>query len=202
MQLIYKDEQYEVGNNEAALNMILEKINEAINEEDVVFSHLLIDRQEVYENHEAYILDHLTEIMEIEIVTKSTRKMIVETMVSINEYLERAIPALHKLIENSYDGFTNETWEGINQLGEGMQWITQFVTFTKAASQHPASWTEIEKAFQESQDSFSKLVSAMEDKDTVLISDILAYEVVPAYEDLEGHLKSSLQDRESFTHVN
>ncbi|MFD1037069.1 hypothetical protein ACFQ3N_01330 [Virgibacillus byunsanensis] len=202
MQLLYNDEQFNIDNNESAITTILKKINQSIEQKDTVFSHLIIDGVEVYENHEEYMKEHLTEINNIEIATRNTKEMIWETMESIQTYLVRAIPTLKKLVDDSYNKFSGQTWKGINQLAEGMQWIVKFKSFTKSAPQQPLNWTDIENSIQVCEESFAQLIEAVEVQDTVLISDILSYEVIPAYELLEKSLATSLKDEEFLKNVN
>lgn len=202
MQLFYKSERFNIENNEVAITTIFEKINHSIKDNDVVFSHLLVDDIEVYENHEDYLKDHIGGTVNVEIVTRNTKEMIWETMNSVKFYLVRAIPALETLVDNSYEKFTEKTWEGINQLAEGMQWVLQFTTFTTNAPQQPLNWNMVEEAVHLCEESFAQLIGAVEEQDTILISDILSYEVTPAYESLEKHLALSLQDKEFLKDVN
>src|SRR5690625_3595105 len=101
MQLIYKDEQIKLNRDQSALTAIFEKVSKLIGQKDTVFSHLVIDGIDVYENHEVYINNKISQIMKIEIITKSVKEMIWETMESVQEYLERAVPALKELIDES-----------------------------------------------------------------------------------------------------
>lgn len=202
MKLIYKDKHIELERDASSLNIIFKKVSELIEKKDTVFSHLVIDGVDVYEDHEAYINERINELMNIKIITKSTKEMIWETMASVYEYLERAVPALTELIDGSYENFADKTWEGINQLSEGMQWMLQFKTFTQAAPEQPANWEDVEKSFEACEESFAQLLAAVEAKDTVLISDILAYEITPVYEELTENVAKSLQDKEFLKHVN
>lgn len=202
MQLLYKDEQIELKKDQSAFTIILEKVNELIEDKDVNFSHLIIDGVDVYENHETYINHRMNEIMQIEIVTRSTKEMIWETMESVHEYLERAVPALKELVDKSYENFSEDTWNGIGQLSEGMQWMLQFKTFTKEAPEQPMNWEEFEDNFEACEEHFAQLLEAVEAQDTVLISDILAYEIMPTYELLAQNIALSLQDKEFLNHVN
>src|SRR5690625_5175342 len=202
MELKYNEEQIELKREVSALTAIFEKVSELIGQKDTVFSHLVIDGVDVYEEHEAYMNERINEIMNIEIVTKSTKEMIWETMVSVHEYLERAVPALNELVDGGYENFAEKTWEGINQLSEGMQWTLQFKVFTQGVTVRPANWEEIEESFEACEEAFAQLLAAVEVKDTVLISDILAYEITPAYEELTGQIAKSLQDKEFLKDAN
>lgn len=202
MQLNYNNEYFQIENNVAAINEVFEKVNSTLENKSIVFSHLIIDGAEVYVNHEEYIKARINEIETIEIVTRNVKEMIWETMESIHSYLQRAIPALTELVDESYESFSKESWDGINQLAEGMQWILQFMAVTRTAPQQPANWGEMEKSLQQCETSFAQLLEAVEAKDTILISDILSYEVTPAYESLEKNLAISLDDKEYLKHVN
>ncbi|WP_217586181.1 hypothetical protein [Lentibacillus saliphilus] len=202
MQLIHKQERTELENDTSAIKQILIKVSELIEQENVVFSHLLVDEVEVYDNHEAYIKERINEIMAIEIVTKTPSEMIWETMDSIYGYLGRAIPALKNLVDESYDHFNDETWTGIDQLAEGMQWIIQFKAYVEATEEQPDHWQEINQHIVACESGFVPLLEAVQTRDTVLITDILAYEITPAYEGLERVIGESLKNKESMKHVN
>lgn len=202
MLLIHKEQQISVEDRDDVIQTILEKVNKLIEQQGVIFSHLLVDGIEVYENHEMYIKERKTEIMEIEIITHTVKEMIWKTMQSVQEYLERAIPALNALIEKSYDDFSQATWEGINQLAEGMQWMLQFTTFTNASNEQPAHWPQVASSIVTCEKGFAQLLEAVEMQDTVLTLDILSYEIFPAYETLFKRISIALQDEEYMNHVN
>jgi len=198
MLLIHKSTEEKLTRDNTMFMKVFERVNELVGEKDTVFSHLVVDNIDVYENHEVYINDRLLEIMRIEIVTKTAAVSIHETMDSIHEYLERAIPALKELVNNSFESFDSNIWNGINQLAEGMQWILQFTAFVEGRDHKPSHWGDIEKSISQCEASFKQLMEGIESEDTVLISDILSYEITPAYEELKDSLEKSLHDKEFF----
>lgn len=202
MQLIHNNNHFLIENNISAINTIFEQVNISLENKNTVFSHLVIDGIEVYSNHEEYIKTRINEIESIEIITRNVKEMVWETMESIHAYLKRAIPALTELVDESYENFSQKSWDGINQLAEGMQSILQFMETTRDLSQQPSNWEELEKSLQQCEQSFAQLLEAVEVKDTILISDILSYEVTPAYESLEKNLALSLDDEEYLKNVN
>lgn len=202
MQLLYKDEETNLNRDNKVFTTILEKINEFIKKDNTVFSHLVIDDINVYENHEEYINEKINEMMRIEIVTRSKNQMIMETMESIHDYLERAVPALNELVDQSYSDYTKDTWVGLQQLTDGMQWMLQFVEFTRDAKVQPKNWDNADDSFKACEQQFAQLLEAIEAHDMVLISDLLAYEIVPAYEAFKGNIAQSLQDTEFLNYVN
>jgi hypothetical protein len=49
---------------------------------------------------------------------------------------------------------------------------------------------------------FEQLLEAIEMKDTILITDILSYEITPGYESLQKEIELSLRDKEFLKDVN
>lgn len=194
MQLIYNDEVVQLNRDASAFNVIIEKVNHIIEKEKKVFSHLIIDDVAIFEDHETYINERMNEIMQITIVSRTMNELIWETMESVHTYLERAIPALEELVNKSEGEFTEETWVGIQQLTEGMQWILQFVESTKEAEDKPGNWEAINESFQDCEAQFAELLQAIESDDTMFIIDLLAYGIVPAYDLLKENLAKSLAD--------
>lgn len=202
MQLIHKDETMVLQRDETAMQTVLEKVSELIEQEDTVFSHLLVDGEEVYENHEQYVNEQINNIERIEIVTFKTKEMIWETLQSVNNYFERAIPALNELVDASYDQFTEETWTGIGELFEGLEWIVQVKDFAVSAEEQPAGWDAFTENFAMCEEQFTPMLEAIEAQDTVLISDILAYEIAPVFESLADNVTTMLQDTDYMKDLN
>jgi hypothetical protein len=202
MNLIYKDELITLDNAKDSINKIFELINEKMKDAELVFSHLFIDGIEVFEDFEDFIIEHLYSITTIEIVMKPKMVLIKETMESIQSYLDRSIPALEELVEEGYRNFSERTWSGINQLAEGMQWILQFMAITSELNNLPNNWPMILESIKKCQIGFTQLLEAIEDQDTILILDIISYEVKPAYELLEGELELAIRDEEFLKDVN
>lgn len=202
MQLIHKDETMVLQRDETAMQTVLEKVSELIEQKDTVFSHLLVDGEEVYENHEQYVNDRLDNIDRIEIVTFKTKEMIWETLQSVNDYFERAVPALNELVDASFDQYTEATWRGISELFEGLEWIVQVKNFTESAEEQPKGWDAFAENFAICEEQFTPMLEAIEAQDTVLISDILAYEIAPAYEELAENVKTMLQDTDYIKEIN
>lgn len=194
MLLIYNEEQMQLHRDETAMATILEKVSEAIETEDVAFSHLLVDGAEIYENHEQYVQERIDTIEKIEIVTFKVKEMIWETLQSVDTYLQRALPALEQTVDQSYDQFTEETWTSISQLIEGLDWMLQFKNFTATAKQQPVGFDKFEEAFAICEEQFTPMLDAIEAQDTVFISDILAYEILPAFKELSESTRAMLQD--------
>src|SRR5690625_4258160 len=194
MLLKYNDEEMTLPREHTAFNMVIEKVNEIISQENMIFSHLIIDGNDIYEDHENYMVDRLNEIIQIEIVAKSANEMIWETMESVHQYLNRAIPAIEQLVIDSENEFSEQSWLGIQQLSEGMEWMLQFVTFTRRANQQPANWDKVSDSFERCEQQFAELLKASENKDTVLIRHLLSRGIIPTYETLKMNLKTSLED--------
>lgn len=193
MLIKYNETTEEINRNQVAFNYIFTRVNQLIETEDVVFSHLVVDGEEVYENHETYINTKLNEIMQIEIIMLTKQEMFNSILQNINEYLDRAIPAIAQLVSNSFDVFTKDTWDGITQLTEGMEWMLQFFNLIRQEEVKPANWTAMDESFKHCEAQFALLLEATENEDTLHMSDVLLYEIVPAFEELNQQIIYSLE---------
>lgn len=202
MILKHNETEMTLDRDGTVFNTIIEKVNELIKDENTVFSHLVVDGVDVYENHEVYINERVKEIMTVEIITQKINEMIWETAQSVRDYLRRAIPALEELVDESYEEFSQETWEGVSQLIEGLQWILQFKEFTQEAARQPKNWDEFVESFSVCEEQFTPLLDAIEAQDTILISDILAYEITPAYEEILASVETMLEDTKFLQEMN
>src|SRR5690625_1174454 len=195
MKLIYKDEATTLARNELAFEQIFKKVNKLMEKELLIFSHLIVDGAEVYNNHEQYINERLHNIAQIEIVMRTTKEMIHETMVSIYNYLTDAIPSIQNLVEQSYSGFQEETWNNLAQLVEGMEHIVSFINFTRKVDEKPSNWEQINDAFSTCEQQFKTLLTALEQQDTIEITFILSSGIQPAYEQLKSAINAAINDK-------
>lgn len=196
MQLIYEATKTELNRDMTAFNKVIEKVNEISEQEKKGFSHLVIDGVDVYEDHEQYINERLNEIMQIEIIALTISEIVWETLGSVADYLERAIPAVRELATGGLVEFTPGTWLGMEQLTDGMNWMLQFVEFTRQANKQPANWAKVDAAFGVCEEQFTAILTAAENEDTVKIAELLSTGIIPAYERLLKNVEIALEDEQ------
>ncbi len=99
-----------------------------------------------------------------------------ELVVSLKEYLERFIPGTQKAVKWLQQGEEQKALEAIVDIAEGLEWISEAISLTQELY---SSVLETDKI----NDFLIQLNQALEESDTVLIADILEYEIIPIIEE-------------------
>lgn len=194
MKLSLFDKTYTYSNDEAGINEMFSIIMEKVAETDLHISHLEIDGEEVYENHGEYILERLNSVENVEVIVKTTKELINETLLSTESYLDRAIPEIQILVDEFYQNPTEESWHKLGQLLEGVQWIAQMVLTIDQFEEKLANWDEYLTCIATLQNELPNLMEAMEHRDALLIADIIQYEVLPVIESLQNTITETIDN--------
>lgn len=182
MKLKVLDNEYTFENNESGTNELITKINVLLNEKGLLFSHLVIDGQEVYTEHADYLLDNIEDIIEVELVVSTVEEFVSNLLVSLNEYTKRGIPEIERIADEFYQAPSEQTWETLNLLLEGIGWIYQTIKSIDATKHNVVGWEELLKSMATFDVELPNLLEALENKDSILIADIIQYEILPQFQ--------------------
>lgn len=125
MKLTILDQIYMFDNETNVTEKIIEKINSIISEKNLFFSHLIIDGQEVYEDHEEYMLAKIEDVKEIEAIVKTVQELIDDVLITLDDYTSRAIPEIKRLVNEFYQIPSENTWLSLTYLLDGIDWLYQ-----------------------------------------------------------------------------
>lgn len=104
------------------------------------FSHLIVDGVEVYDDPEAYLMQHFDELKEIEIIAILAKEFVNDLLLSAEDYLTRVLPQVSILAIAITGEAQSEQWTDLNDLFEGVQWITSMVTPVGDSIARPTNW--------------------------------------------------------------
>jgi hypothetical protein len=194
LHIILFDKTFEVENKEEAVKEFFAEINTSLEEQNLYFSHLTIDGIDVYEDHFNYVLNRLTEVRNIVVVSKPYKEIVNDMLLSANEYLLRVIPKMNDLLDGFYTKTTKEQWIQFEQLLEGIQWLLQMISMVVERKVDYQNRNRYEQIQQQLVKELANLEQAMEDGDTTLIGDILQYEITPFLEQLSIEVTSTIED--------
>ncbi|GKV64861.1 MULTISPECIES: hypothetical protein [unclassified Sporosarcina] len=196
MELIFQQQKITLDN--ATADHIIKQINNLL-AKDYYLSHFIADGIEVYENHESYLNEHAREIEELEIIAKTVKGFVNDLLLSAEEYTQRAIPELAPLAEAFYDNPQPETWTTLDQLLGGLQWINEMLMTIGKSMAVPSNWQGYLAVSDKMQEDIQSLAEAIENEDNVLIGDIIQYELLPNFEELEKEIQLTM-DNEGLRH--
>lgn len=187
MYIHIKEYVFEFKNDSKSIGKLFNNINEHLHEEELHFSYLVIDGEEIYENFDRYMIENIKNINKIEVVALTLLEMVNESILSIEQYAKNAIPIINKIAEEFYQKPKDDTWSQLTDLFEGVQWIIQSLVQINSIenSNDIVSDYEIWNEYVQEVTKFSEVIPELENavlnNDNVLIGDMLLYEVVPVF---------------------
>lgn len=183
MQLVILDKSTELLQDATLYTQIESKIQQEAIESKLHFSHLSIDGVDVHEDYEQYITNHAESINEIKVTMITIQQLNQEILESAYEYISGATPKIHSLTEEFYKNPVMETWNKLEGFLEAIDWLNHIIENI----QEPKEESLRNSLLNFKNHMFEQLESlhqAMVNKDTVLIGDILKYEITVLFTDL------------------
>lgn len=158
---------------------------------EVIIENISINQRFVEGNLVEYITNHFEEINSVEINIIDKNEFTKEVVSSLYEYLQNAIPQIEKLSESFYLSPSNNEWRSLYDLLEGLHFISTAVhTFT---TEKTGDLLITPSEYDELLNSIRELSKGIEQKDTVLIADVLTYEIKDQFEKLQIKLQKFLK---------
>ena len=189
MRVKILDQELELANHPAAIEALFSMIDEKLKDTGYALSSLIVDGVAIDTDYALYLSQWITEIQEIKVEVKSLRRLMVETMQTAVEYLERAQPEVERLGNDFYQGPTEDTWNKFSQLLEGLEWLLEAGTVIESFHPEQQIATRWGAQFKEK---IKLLRDAMENSDHVLLGDLLQYEISPLFTALDEEIRKLL----------
>ena len=187
-------ETMEFPNTTEAVPEILRTMDRKLSQAGVYYSHSSIDGVECYEELEGFLRDNIADTEKIKIIGCTLKELADGVILSAVEYLTRAVPALTELAPQFYQEPDAGCWQQLGALLEGIEWLLDsFSLIDREIAMSPyikgyPHWDEYLKEVYSLKEIIKQLEQAMENKDTVLIGDMLNYEII----DIFNHMKKLL----------
>lgn len=196
MKLFILDEVFELDNKIKSVEEIFDYIKQALEETEYNFSYMIIDGEEVYDEFEIYLEDNIKFIEEVKVIMLTTKEIVRDNLLTIDEYVRRAVPIINDLADRFYGEPNVEEWKQISELLEGIGFI--FHTLESVDNMENLNeivpnyeiWNEYVKEVKSLEEILKELESGMDNSDTVLIGDILSYKIVPVFKNMELKLNT------------
>ena len=194
MQLKILDQVFTFKNETAALEEIFAKINQFLEDSGLVLSHLRVDDTEVYTDFYNYLKERIDEINLIEVEVRTVAAILQDALLTAEEYLGQALPEIETLAAEFYQGPSGESWERFQQLLDGVDWLNQLVTVIDQNTTKPERWQDYLAVADRLRDELQNLQEALENRDYVMIGDLLNYEIIPCFQEFRETIKKTKTD--------
>lgn len=192
MNLTLHDRADRFPNTVEAIRPMLEQIASWLSEGDYVLQALRIDGVEVFADFEDYITDRIGTVENVDVIAVKTEEAYKQVCTSVASYLERAIPQLELLYKDFYRKAESDAWDRIGDFIEGVQWL--YDTSGTLSGFIPDERESFEAYRNGVESLLPELESALAGRDAITIGDIIQYEALPAYRELQAKI-DSIMDR-------
>lgn len=154
-----------------------------------------IDDELYYDGYEAQIINHFDSIQRIVIETKSEDEALEETIVQIRDYNQKLIESTDKISSFFYGEPDSEQWAMFAQYIDGIQWMSQSLhfiqtIFKKKSANHTMA-NSIEILIASMTKKIELLQAAADQKDYVLMGDIIQYELPDFFQQIHHEFGGS-----------
>ncbi len=196
-----KDQELLILNNESNAVEVIGAVNKLIGKE-LIFSHLVIDDLTIYSDHESYIEKYINDMKVINIIAKTKTDHINDTLLTTESYLKNSYIAINDLIEQFYNVPTEESWNIFKQLTEGIQWLIEMIVMIDQLKERPTNWQRYVDVYHQLEQNIPELADAIESQDSILIADVINYEIKPLFETLQHLITNTIDQEGSRPHAN
>lgn len=149
------------------------KILDRIEETGAIITEIKIDEKTI-DNISEQEIESMKPINHLEIFAKQEQEIVAEGVAEAENYLSRIIPKIEDMTEYFLQGEENKGYKVLIDLLEGLNWLNVLLKNLDSRDM-----IEKENFIEDWKDTITELSSAMEQKDTVLLNDILDYELEP-----------------------
>lgn len=182
MEVIIDNQVIEINNFSGSVLDLLLDIERQINQESRAVDIIKLNGRYLEEFNEAELQKmSLSEVKELEYITKSVQDLIKEGISLGKEYLPRLLAGIDNIIKNLENDEQITAFDLLANAVDGMQWYIHNLTLIKEVIPKYSNsiFNSLEQYLQNIIPVFREMSEAMESNDTVLLLDLLEYEIKP-----------------------
>jgi hypothetical protein len=159
----------------------------------------MIDGVAVYDDLEDYLADHADTIKQIQVEVNTNRQSLELIIVETQEYMTKSIPLLAALSKDFYSVQSEQTWVQFADMLEGLEWITNVMNLVHNSPNPFKNTVDYGLILTEIQNQIVQLDEAMRDKDYTRIADLINYEIIQSFNNLNQVIQKTI-DHEVIRH--
>jgi hypothetical protein len=200
MQVKISNIEFEVENSQSGIDELFARIDEAMKDFGVYFSHLIVDGVEVVDTQQDYVSEHIADIRDVEVIFITQEQYLVQVMGIMDAFLNNALPSIKAVADEFYGKPDDDTWSRLDACING---ITSLLGIINSLVTNPEleGKTAVFGALGESIGlHLENLLTAARLNDYTLMADILYFELVKFLEKLHEAVTELVRSNYNATH--
>lgn len=181
----------QIENSASGLANFFGELSGWLEENKLHVNLMRIDGQEIYADFEEYITEHLSSVQHVEVDVVTLDEYAAELIDSAREYCAQAVNLLPGLSAAYYQSPTTDTWEQFQEFLEGAAWLIKLTELLRELAPTGASTVGLTETGEALGGVLTELLEAVERQQFTEVGDLLQYEVLPRFEQLQDVLGQS-----------
>lgn len=195
LELIFQELSINYDSKAGSLKALFQDMERLLAERNLVLYGIKIDDKEIFDDYIQYLEEEVGRYSTIKPMVATRKEIRDNLLLSTEQYLMRANPALKQMSSQFYREPSEDTWTLFQQWSEGFEWIQRMLENITISCHLPIGWDQCKQTFFETHPFLVDLEQAMEHGDWTLVGDILTHEILPRYESLHFQI-SMIIDQE------
>ena len=168
-----------------SLDTVIKTVENFLKDSGRVMFEIKVDGQDIGEIE----AKDISSIEEVEFFTKSAGIIALESLQEMNDYIERLNAGVKLLVEELNNGDDKQkvskmTLDAIN----GLEWVYNILCSIENISSINYGDIGFQKPFDRFQDILKDILESLEDKDDMLLADLMEYEIPDSIEEIKEYL--------------
>ncbi|WP_408955670.1 hypothetical protein [Natroniella sp. ANB-PHB2] len=158
------------------------EIIDAIEREGYIATQVIADQKDIT-RFSAQELESIKPIDHLEILAKTPREITLDSLKEAENYLPRLISGIDEIINSFSQGEKSKAYKLLNQALEGFQWLSILIDNLETISDSIYEDMDLNRVIKNWESNLNEFLTAFENQDIILLSDILEYELLPVLEE-------------------
>ncbi|WP_100374048.1 hypothetical protein [Bacillus sp. FJAT-45037] len=194
MKFVIRDKNYDFTNKSEALQSMTDLVNKELKNKDYYFSHFNVDNIFVFDNYEEYFDENFQVIKRVEAVFKTVSEFVIESLQSMEKYLEQSLPEIRIFVDELYSSQADIGSNKTIQLLEGVQWIHKAIKNIDQLEVRPKDWDDLLISVTSLEMVVKEMEEVFENQDTIVFADLLQYEIEPLLVDIHKKVATTIDE--------
>jgi len=194
MKFVIRDKNYDFTDKRKVLQYITDLVNNELENKNYYFSHFNVDNKFVFDNYEQYFEENFQVIKRVEAVFKTVSEFVIESLYSMESYLEQSIPEIRIFVDELYSSQADIGSNKTFQLLEGVQWIHRTIKNIDQLEVRPKNWDDLLISATSLEMIVKDMEEVFENQDTIVFADLLKYEIEPLLVDIQKQVATTIDE--------
>ncbi|MBM7580167.1 hypothetical protein [Jeotgalibacillus terrae] len=179
MQLIFKEHQIKLSEPDKLIHSMSELIGD-----QYIYNYMKVDGTVVYDDPIEFFKNNqeaLSDIEQIEIIALTGKEHVEGIAIEGSQYISNALPVLEEMSKSIYKDGIGSVKNKFISLSEGIQWLVSSLAVINEITTNSRE-NELTAKLQSA---LIELNEGLENNDAVLVADIIEYEVVEIFQEIQ-----------------